>query len=68
VAEDRLDPILEHVDSEKRDFLKTVLTGTAFVAPIVASFSMEGLTPNEAFAQSTNTSFVNPGGGVIVLP
>lgn len=54
MAEDKLDPILEHVDSEKRDFLKTVLTGTAFVAPIVASFSMEGLAPTEAFALSTN--------------
>ena len=60
MAEDKLDPILQHVDSEKRDFLKTVLTGTAFVAPIVASFSMEGLTPNEAFALSTNLSVVNP--------
>jgi hypothetical protein len=66
VAEDKLDPILEHVDSEKRDFLKTVLTGTAFVAPIVASFSMEGLTPNEAFAQSSNGSIVIPPGGVEV--
>ena len=54
MSDDKLDPILEQVDPEKRDFLKKVLAGTAFVAPIVASFSMEGLSPNEAFAQSTN--------------
>ena len=56
MAEDKLDPILEQVDPDKRDFLKKVLTGTVFVAPIVASFSMEGLSPNEAFAQSANAT------------
>jgi hypothetical protein len=58
MADDNLDPILEQVDPEKRDFLKKVLAGTAFVAPIVASFSMEGLSPNEAFAQSANATAV----------
>ena len=68
MSDDKLDPILEQVDPEKRDFLKKVLAGTAFVAPIVASFSMEGLSPNEAFAQSTNSSVpVNPFPGIPVL-
>jgi hypothetical protein len=56
MADDKFDPILKEVDPEKRDFLKKVIVGTAFVTPIVASFSMEGLSPNEAFAQSSNTS------------
>jgi hypothetical protein len=51
VPDDKLDPILDQVDPEKRDFIKKVLVGTAFVAPIVASFSMDGLSLNEAYAQ-----------------
>ena len=51
MADDKFDPILRQVDPEKRDFLKKVIVGTAFVAPIVASFSMDSLSPNEAFAQ-----------------
>ena len=60
MSDEKLDPILEQVDPEKRDFLKKVLAGTAFVAPIVASFSMEGLSPNEAFALSTNITVPLP--------
>lgn len=60
MADDKLDPILEHVDPDKRDFLRRVLVGTAFVTPIVASFSMEGLSPNEAFAQSPNQTILLP--------
>jgi hypothetical protein len=56
MADETLDPILEKVDPEKREFLKKVIVGTAFVAPIVSSFSLEGLSPNEAFAQSPNAS------------
>ena len=54
MADDTLDRILEQVDQDKRDFLKKVIVGTAFVTPVVASFSMDGLLPNEAFAQSSN--------------
>jgi hypothetical protein len=61
MTDDRLDPVLEQVDPEKPDFLKKVVLGTAFVTPIVASFSMEGLSPNEASAQilSSNLSGAN---------
>src|SRR5262249_13683687 len=41
MADEKLNPILDAVDPEKRDFLKAVIVGTAFVTPIVASFSME---------------------------
>ena len=56
MADEKLDPILEQVDAEKRDFLRKVIVGTAFVVPIVASFSMEGLSPNEAFAQPLSSN------------
>lgn len=56
MADEKLDPVLEQVDPEKREFLKKVLVGTAFVAPIVASFSMDGLSPNEAFAQGLSSN------------
>jgi hypothetical protein len=60
MADDKLDRILEQVDPEKRDFLKKVIVGTAFVVPIVASFSMEGLSPNEAFAQGFSSNITLP--------
>ena len=56
MSDEKLDPILDQVDPGKRDFLKKVIVSSAFVTPIVASFSMEGLSPNEAFAQSGNQS------------
>ena len=54
MGDDKLDRILKHADPDKREFLKKVIVGTAFVAPIVASFSMDTLLPNEAFAASAN--------------
>jgi hypothetical protein len=54
MTDDNLDPILEHADPDKREFLRKVIVGTAFVAPIVASFSMETLSPDRAFALSSN--------------
>lgn len=60
MADNELDPILEQVDPEKRDFLKKVIVGTAFVAPIVASFSMEALSPNAAFAQVLSSNVTLP--------
>jgi hypothetical protein len=53
MADDRPEPLLEHVDSATREFLRKVALGTALVAPIVPSLSMERLAPREAFAQST---------------
>jgi uncharacterized repeat protein (TIGR01451 family) len=42
--------ILDHLDSDRRQFLKKVLL-TAYVAPFVASFGMKGLGLGEAVAQ-----------------
>ena len=51
---------LAGVDAAKRETLNRLITGTAFVAPIVASFAMDGLTISKAQAQTGNGSgFVN---------
>lgn len=53
--------ILSSADENRRDFLKKVLAGTTFAAPVLASFSMEGLSPENAWAllpnQTANQSF-----------
>ena len=46
-----VDEMLQCVDPAKRDFLKALVVGTAFVAPIVVSFPMDGLSVYEAHAQ-----------------
>jgi len=48
---DEVDEILGRIDPAKRGFLKALVVGSAFVAPIVASFPMEGLSVYEAHAQ-----------------
>ena len=55
MAEADLDKVLDRVeDPQKRDFLKKLVVGTAFVVPTVASFSMDGLSLYEANAQVSN--------------
>lgn len=54
MADDELHKVLERVDPEKRAFLKTIIVGTAFLAPTVVSFSMDGLSLYEANAQTSN--------------
>lgn len=46
--------ILPSAEPNRRDFLKKVLAGTTFAAPVLASFSMEGLSPEAAWAQASN--------------
>ncbi|PYM14320.1 MAG: hypothetical protein DMD81_18355 [Candidatus Rokuibacteriota bacterium] len=48
--------ILGSADPNRRDFLKKVLAGTTFAAPVLATFSMEGLSPEAAWAQAGNCS------------
>jgi hypothetical protein len=49
---------IERIDEGKRDSVRK-MARLAFVVPVVASFSMAGLSANEAHAQvySRNTSF-----------
>lgn len=39
------------LDESKRKTLSRLLTGTAFVAPVVATFAMDGLVISKAVAQ-----------------
>jgi hypothetical protein len=42
------EPLLDHVDPEKRDFIGKLIGTGAFVAPLVASFSMANIVNAEA--------------------
>jgi hypothetical protein len=44
--------LLANVGETRRTFIRTVAAGTAFVVPLVASFSTNGLRFNEAAAGS----------------
>jgi hypothetical protein len=48
VADDKLDPVLEGVDSRKREFLKKLILGTAFAVPMVASYSVRDLAYDQS--------------------
>ena len=47
--------VLSRVDAGKRDALRSLVAGTAFAVPMIASFSMSGLKVNEANAYGGNT-------------
>ena len=57
----KIDDALAGIDAGKRQTLSRLITGTAFVAPIVASFAMDGLTISKAQAQPAN------GSGALIL-
>lgn len=60
MADSDVDRVLEHVDPSKRAFLKSLVVGSAFVAPLVASFSLDGLSVYEAHAQSSSNVTTTP--------
>lgn len=55
-----IDRALESVDENRRQFLRKVVLTTAFTAPIVASFAVDGMMVSSAMAQfggnSSNSS------------
>ena len=55
--------VLGRVPLDRRQFVKRIALTTAFVTPVVASFSMDGLTMSQAGAQPLN-SCVAVGGRV----
>jgi hypothetical protein len=57
----KIDDALAGIDAGKRQTLSRLITGTAFVAPIVVSFAMDGLTISKAQAQPAN------GSGALIL-
>jgi hypothetical protein len=55
VSEEELDrEVLERVGMNRRGFIKRVVLGTAFASPVIASFSMSGLSASSAQAQTGN--------------
>ena len=52
------DEALDGIDETKRRTLTRLALGAAFVTPIVASFSMDGLTISKVHAQTANGSGV----------
>ena len=58
--DDSLDAALEGVDEGKRSTLRRLIRTGAFVAPIIASFAMSGLTIEHAAAQSNTTASGKP--------
>ena len=57
MAPEPLSDLLNAVSPGRRGFLKTVLTGTAFAAPLMASFPMDGLSVDAAVAACSNQAF-----------
>jgi hypothetical protein len=46
--------VLAHVDEAKRSSLRKLVIGTAYAVPAIASFSLAGLSANEAHAYTGN--------------
>lgn len=53
---ERLEQALKTVDISRREALRKMVTTTAFVAPLVVSFAVDGLTVSPALAQANSTS------------
>jgi hypothetical protein len=51
---DDLDKALEHAGNDRRAFIKKAVIGTAFVVPVVSSFTMSGV--QAAYAQTAASS------------
>lgn len=47
--------LLERIDLTKRDFLRRLIVGTAFAAPMVSSFGLNDLSTYAASAQVPNS-------------
>lgn len=48
-------PVLSKIDPEKRQFIGKLISTTAFVAPLVASFAMDSISANAAGLNSNHT-------------
>src|SRR5262245_44125857 len=56
--------VLEGLDPAKRETLTRLVSGSAFIAPIVASFAMQGLAIRPAEAAASGVSNIS-GGSII---
>ncbi|MGE0448802.1 MAG: hypothetical protein AB7Q29_04390 [Vicinamibacterales bacterium] len=58
----RPDEVFDTIDPAKRRFIKTLVAGAGFAAPMVASFSMKGVSSYVVHAQvGSNFSQQPPG-------
>ncbi len=48
-------PVLSRIDPEKRQFIGKLIKTTAFVAPLVASFTMDSISANAVGVTSNHT-------------
>jgi hypothetical protein len=56
MANQNLERVLQIVDPAKRDFLKKMIIGTAFVVPTVASFAVADLAYGQVGSPGTTTT------------
>jgi len=52
--------IFEKVNSGRRGFLKKLIAGASFAAPVIATFAVEALTPDPAYAAPNGCYFQGP--------
>lgn len=53
---DRLEQALETIDVSKRESMRKMVVGTMFIAPVVMSFAINGLTVGPAMALPNSTA------------
>ena len=52
----RLEQALETIEPNRREAMRKIVAGAAFVAPVVASFAINGMTVGPAMAVPSNMS------------
>jgi hypothetical protein len=58
---------LAHVDAAKRSSLRKLVIGAAYAVPAIASFSLAGLSSNDAHAYVSNSASSDTGSGFQLL-
>jgi hypothetical protein len=56
---ERMERALQTVDAGRRAALRNLVVGAVFVAPVVASFAIDGLTVGPAYAQTLLNSTIS---------
>ncbi len=54
--EQKINPVLDKIDPEKRQFIGKLIGTTAFVAPLVASFAMDNINVAAAASIISNAT------------
>ena len=56
MSEEPIDDVVNRVGTDRRTFVRRLMVGTAFAAPVVSSFAMSTLSTRVAAAQTNQTS------------